>query len=45
MGVSRRAKGHDRLSSKLGAKTYDSIGDQEAGYLCLDRVIFLAIIW
>ena len=30
---------------KLGAKTYDSTGDPEAGYLWLDRVSVLAIIW
>ena len=30
---------------KLGAKTYDGIGDPEASYLWLDRVSFLAIIW
>ena len=30
-GVSRRAEGHDRTHSKLGAKTYDSTGDPEAG--------------
>ena len=30
---------------KLGAKTYDSTGDLEAGYLWLDRVSVLAIIW
>ena len=44
-GVSRRAKGHDRMRSKLGAKTYDGTGDPEAGYLWLDRVSVLAIIW
>ena len=32
-------------SLKLGAKTHDSIGDPEAGYLWLDRVSVLAIIW
>ena len=30
---------------KLGAKSYDSTGDPEAGYLWLDRVSVLAIIW
>ena len=30
---------------KLGAKTYDGIGDPEAAYLWLDRVSVLAIIW
>ena len=30
---------------KLGDKTYDGIGDPEAGYLWLDRVSVLAIIW
>ena len=30
---------------KLGAKIYDSTGDPEAGYLWLDRVSVLAIIW
>ena len=45
MGVSRRAEGHDRTHSKLGAKTYDGTSDLEAGYLWLDRVNVLAIIW
>ena len=45
MGVSRIAEGHDRTRSKLGAKTYDGTGDLEAGYLWLDRVSVLAIIW
>ena len=44
-GVSRRAEGHDRTCSKLGAKTYDGTGDPEAGYIWLDRVSVLAIIW
>ena len=44
-GVFRRPEGHDRTCSKLGAKTYDSTGDPEAGYLWLDRVSVLAIIW
>ena len=30
-GVSRRAEGHDRTHSKLGAKTYNSTGDLEEG--------------
>ena len=30
---------------KLGAKTYDGTGDPKAGYLWLDRVSVLAIIW
>ena len=30
---------------KLGAKTYDGTGDPEAGYLWLDRISVLAIIW
>ena len=30
---------------KLGAKTYDVTGDPEAGYLWLDRVSVVAIIW
>ena len=30
---------------KLGAKTYDGTYDLEAGYLWLDRVSVLAIIW
>ena len=30
---------------KLGAKIYDSTDDLEAGYLWLDRVSVLAIIW
>ena len=30
---------------KLWAKTYDSTGDPEAGYLWLHRVSVLAIIW
>ena len=30
---------------KLGAKTYDGIGDPEGAYLWLDRVSVLAIIW
>ena len=30
---------------KLGAKTYNGIGDPKAGYLWLDRVSVLAIIW
>ena len=45
MGVSRRAEGHNRTRSKLGAKTYDSTDDPEAGYLWLDMVSVLAIIW
>ena len=45
MGVSRRAEGHDRMRSKLEAKTYDGIGDPEAGYIWLDRISVLAIIW
>ena len=45
MGVSRIVEGHDRMRSKLGSKTYDSTGDPEAGYLWLDRVSVLAIIW
>ena len=44
-GASRIAKGHNRMCSKLGAKTYDSTGNPEAGYLWLDRVNVLAIIW
>ena len=44
-GASRRAEGHDRIHSKLGAKTYDGTGDLEAGYLWLDRISVLAIIW
>ena len=42
---SERAEGHDRTRSKLRAKTYDGTGDPEAGYLSLDRVSVLAIIW
>ena len=30
---------------KLGVKTYDGTGDPEAGYLWLDKVRFLAILW
>ena len=45
MGVFRRPEGHDRTRSKLGAKTYDGTGDPEVGYLWLDRVSVLAIIW
>ena len=45
MGVFRRAEEHDKTRSKLGAKTYDGTGDPEAGYLWLDRVSVLAIIW
>ena len=45
MGASRRAEGHDRTRSKLGAKTYDGTGDPEVGYLWLDRVSVIAIIW
>ena len=30
---------------KLEAKTYDGTGNPEAGYLWLDRVSVLAIIW
>ena len=45
MGVFRIAEGHDRTCSNLGVKTYDSTGDPEAGYLWLDRVSVLAIIW
>ena len=30
---------------KLGAKTFDGTGNPEAGYLWLDRVSVLAIIW
>ena len=45
MGVLRIAEGHDRTRSKLGAKIYDRTGDPEAGYLWLDRVNVLAIIW
>ena len=44
-GVFRRTEGHDRTRSKLGDKTYDGTGDPEAGYLWLDRVSVLAIIW
>ena len=44
-GVFRRADGHDRTRSKLGAKIYDSTDNPEAGYLWLDRVSVLAIIW
>ena len=38
-------RGMIECTLKLGAKTYDSIGDLEAGYLWLDRVSVLAIIW
>ena len=44
-GVFRKVEGHDRTRSKLGAKTYDGTGDLKAGYLWLDRVSVLAIIW
>ena len=44
-GVSRRAEGHHRTRSKLGAKTYDGTDNLETGYLWLDRVSVLAIIW
>ena len=30
---------------KLGAKTYDGTGGPEVGYLWLDRISVLAIIW
>ena len=38
-------RGMIECALKLGAKTYDSTGDPEAGYLCLDRVSVLDIIW
>ena len=38
-------RGMIECALKLGAKTYDGIGDPEAGYLWLDRVSVLAIIW
>ena len=38
-------RGMIECALKLGAKIYDSTGDLEAGYLWLDRVSVLAIIW
>ena len=45
VGVSRKAEGHDRMRSKLGAKIYDGTGDPVARYLWLYKVSVLAIIW
>ena len=42
---SKEQRGMIERALKLGAKTYDGIGDPEAGYLRLDRVSVLAIIW
>ena len=42
---SEEQRGMIERALKLGAKTYDGTGDLEAGYLWLDRVSVLAIIW
>ena len=41
----KEQRGMIERSLKLGAKTNDGTGDPEAGYLWLDRVSVLAIIW
>ena len=38
-------RGMIECTLKLGAKTYDNTGDPEAGYLWLNRVSVLVIIW
>ena len=42
---SEEQRGMIERALKLEAKTYDGTGDLEAGYLWLDRVSVLAIIW
>ena len=42
---SEEERGMIERALKLGAKTYDGTSDLEVGYLWLDRVSVLAIIW